>query len=83
MRAVNGVVAEMLSASTTNITVCATLFPPLVPAGEKLCSLEDCIEGTGVYPRHGYIYSSLAGYVLKKNEGGQVSGVGGGQADYK
>lgn len=29
--------------------------------------------GTGVYLRHGYIYSSLAGYVLRKNEGEEVS----------
>lgn len=43
--------------------------------GDKLCSVEDCIPGTGVYLRHGYIYSSLAGYVLKKNEGEEVRGV--------
>ncbi|XP_070772600.1 exosome complex component CSL4 isoform X3 [Enoplosus armatus] len=40
--------------------------------GDKLCSVEDCIPGTGVYLRHGYIYSSLAGYVLRKNEGEEV-----------
>ncbi|XP_071387320.1 exosome complex component CSL4-like isoform X2 [Centroberyx affinis] len=40
--------------------------------GDKLCSTEDCIPGTGVYLRHGYIYSSLAGYVLRKNEGEEV-----------
>ncbi|KAG7223774.1 hypothetical protein INR49_026457 [Caranx melampygus] len=40
--------------------------------GDKLCSVEDCIPGTGVYLRHGYIYSSLAGYVLKKNEGEEL-----------
>lgn len=44
----------------------------LLYPGDKLCSAEDCILGTGVYQRHGYIYSSLAGYVLKKNEGEQV-----------
>lgn len=44
-------------------------------SGDKLCSVEDCIPGTGVYLRHGYIYSSLAGYVLKKNEGEEVRGV--------
>lgn len=38
----------------------------------KLCSVEDCIPGTGVYMRHGYIYSSLAGYVLRKNEGEEL-----------
>lgn len=30
------------------------------------------MPGTGVYLRHGYIYSSLAGYVIKKNEGEEV-----------
>ncbi|XP_016890652.1 exosome complex component CSL4 isoform X1 [Cynoglossus semilaevis] len=40
--------------------------------GDKLCSTEDCMPGTGVYLRHGYIYSSLAGYVIKKNEGEEV-----------
>lgn len=44
----------------------------LLSPGDKLCSTDDCILGTGVYQRHGYIYSSLAGYVLKKNEGEQV-----------
>ena len=48
--------------------------PPLSP-GDKLCSVEDCIPGTGVYLRHGYIYSSLAGYVLRKNEGEEVRSV--------
>ncbi|KAK2919265.1 hypothetical protein Q8A73_003636 [Channa argus] len=40
--------------------------------GDKLCSVEDCIPGKGVYLRHGYIYSSLAGYVFKKNEGEEL-----------
>ncbi|XP_008315498.1 exosome complex component CSL4 isoform X2 [Cynoglossus semilaevis] len=40
--------------------------------GDKLCSTEDCMPGTGVYLRHGYIYSSLAGYVIKKNEGEEL-----------
>lgn len=44
------------------------LFSP----GEKLCSAEDCIPGTGVYLRHGYIHSSLAGYVIRKTEGKEV-----------
>lgn len=54
------------------------LCPPLpscLSSGDKLCSAEDCIPGTGVYLRHGYIYSSLAGYVLRKNEGEEVRGV--------
>lgn len=49
--------------------------PSCLSPGDKLCSVEDCIPGTGVYLRHGYIYSSLAGYVLKKNEGEEVRGV--------
>ncbi|KAK0152067.1 Exosome complex component CSL4 [Merluccius polli] len=40
--------------------------------GDKLCSTDDCRPGTGVYMRHGYIYSSLAGYVLRKNEGEEL-----------
>lgn len=51
------------------------LFPSCLSLGDKLCSVEDCIPGTGVYLRHGYIYSSLAGYVLRKNEGEEVRGV--------
>uniref|UniRef100_A0A8K9XVU6 Exosome complex component CSL4 n=1 Tax=Oncorhynchus mykiss TaxID=8022 RepID=A0A8K9XVU6_ONCMY len=43
-----------------------------LPAGDRLCSTEDCMPGTGVYLRHGYIYSSLAGYVLRKNEGEEL-----------
>ncbi len=50
-------------------------FLSCLSPGDKLCSVEDCIPGTGVYPRHGYIYSSLAGYVLKKNEGEEVRAV--------
>lgn len=55
--------------NTTSMSFCLYL-------GDKLCSAEDCIPGTGVYLRHGYIYSSLAGYVLRKNEGEEVRGVG-------
>ncbi|TNN69461.1 Exosome complex component CSL4 [Liparis tanakae] len=40
--------------------------------GDKLCSSDNCIPGPGVYLRHGYVYSSLAGYVLKKNEGEEL-----------
>ncbi|KAF3844068.1 hypothetical protein F7725_016116 [Dissostichus mawsoni] len=43
--------------------------------GDKLCSTVDCIPGTGVYLRHGCIYSSLTGYVLKKNEGEEVTSI--------
>ncbi|KAF7689303.1 exosome complex component CSL4 [Silurus meridionalis] len=40
--------------------------------GERLCSVEDCIPGTGTYPRHGSIFASLAGYVLRRNEGEEL-----------
>ncbi|XP_030636340.1 exosome complex component CSL4 isoform X2 [Chanos chanos] len=43
--------------------------------GERLCSTEDCIPGTGTYLRHGYIFASLAGYVLRKNEGEEVTSI--------
>uniref|UniRef100_A0A9J8B9V6 Exosome complex component CSL4 n=1 Tax=Cyprinus carpio carpio TaxID=630221 RepID=A0A9J8B9V6_CYPCA len=39
---------------------------------ERLCSTEDCIPGTGTYLRHGYIFASLTGYVLRKNEGEEL-----------
>ncbi|KAI4886287.1 hypothetical protein NFI96_016553 [Prochilodus magdalenae] len=41
-------------------------------AGERLCSTEDCIPGAGTYLRHGYIFASLAGYVLRRNEGEEL-----------
>ncbi|XP_047659580.1 exosome complex component CSL4 isoform X1 [Tachysurus fulvidraco] len=40
--------------------------------GERLCSVEDCISGAGTYQRHGSIYASLAGYVLRRNEGEEL-----------
>ncbi|XP_041123849.1 exosome complex component CSL4-like isoform X1 [Polyodon spathula] len=43
--------------------------PQMLILGERLCSIDDCIAGVGTYSRHGYILASLAGYVLKKNEG--------------
>ncbi|XP_040217170.1 exosome complex component CSL4 [Rana temporaria] len=33
--------------------------------GERLCSLEDCTPGHGTYCKHGYVFASLAGYVVK------------------
>ncbi|XP_063291383.1 exosome complex component CSL4 [Pelobates fuscus] len=38
--------------------------------GERLCSLEDCSPGYGTYCKHGYIFSSLSGYVVKKTDNG-------------
>ncbi|CAN2390695.1 rRNA processing, partial [Pristimantis euphronides] len=40
------------------------------PLGERLCSLEDCTPGHGTYCKHGYIFSSLSGYVVKKTDNG-------------
>ncbi|XP_067858124.1 exosome complex component CSL4 isoform X1 [Heptranchias perlo] len=40
--------------------------------GERLCSIEDSTPGDGTYSRHGYIFASLAGYVVKKNDNGMV-----------
>ncbi|TSK18069.1 Exosome complex component CSL4 [Bagarius yarrelli] len=40
--------------------------------GERLCSIEDCISGAGTYQRHGSIFASLAGYVLRRNEGEEL-----------
>lgn len=40
--------------------------------GERLCSVEDCISGAGTYQRHGSIFASLAGYVIRRNEGEEV-----------
>ncbi|XP_058236731.1 exosome complex component CSL4 isoform X1 [Hemibagrus wyckioides] len=40
--------------------------------GERLCSVEDCISGAGTYQRHGSIFASLAGYVIRRNEGEEL-----------
>ncbi|KAM4636825.1 exosome complex component CSL4 [Discoglossus pictus] len=40
--------------------------------GERLCSLEDCSAGYGTYCKHGYIFASLSGYVVKKSENGTL-----------
>uniref|UniRef100_W5M7Z3 Exosome component 1 n=1 Tax=Lepisosteus oculatus TaxID=7918 RepID=W5M7Z3_LEPOC len=40
--------------------------------GERLCSTEECVPGPGTYLRHGYIFASLAGYVLRKNAGEEM-----------
>ncbi|XP_075072019.1 exosome complex component CSL4 [Mixophyes fleayi] len=38
--------------------------------GERLCSLEDCAPGYGTYCKHGYIFASLSGHVVKKSDNG-------------
>ncbi|XP_073541063.1 exosome complex component CSL4 isoform X1 [Phyllobates terribilis] len=38
--------------------------------GERLCSLEECTPGYGTYCKHGYVFSSLSGYVVKKSDNG-------------
>ncbi|XP_060698465.1 exosome complex component CSL4 [Hemiscyllium ocellatum] len=40
--------------------------------GERLCSTEDGTPGNGTYSRHGYIFASLAGYVVKENDNGMM-----------
>ncbi|XP_038678266.1 exosome complex component CSL4 [Scyliorhinus canicula] len=40
--------------------------------GERLCNIEDGTPGNGTYSRHGYIFASLAGYVVKENDNGMV-----------
>lgn len=42
--------------------------------GQRICRLEEsCKGGNGTYPRNGYIYSSLAGYLhTSEGEGGKV-----------
>lgn len=57
--------------SNTNMVFYFLIF--FFSTGEKLCSAEDCILGTGVYLRHGYIHSSLAGLVIRKKGGKEVS----------
>lgn len=40
--------------------------------GEKLCNVEECSPGYGTYYRHGFVFSSLAGYVTKTSENGGI-----------
>ncbi|NP_001307160.1 exosome complex component CSL4 isoform 3 [Mus musculus] len=40
--------------------------------GERLCNLEEGSPGSGTYTRHGYIFSSLAGCLMKTSENGAV-----------
>uniref|UniRef100_A0A8C0DHJ3 Exosome complex component CSL4 n=1 Tax=Balaenoptera musculus TaxID=9771 RepID=A0A8C0DHJ3_BALMU len=43
--------------------------------GERLCNLEEGSPGSGTYTRHGYIFSSLAGCLIKSSENGAVSSI--------
>uniref|UniRef100_A0A2I2Z6U6 Exosome component 1 n=1 Tax=Gorilla gorilla gorilla TaxID=9595 RepID=A0A2I2Z6U6_GORGO len=43
--------------------------------GERLCNLEEGSPGSGTYTRHGYIFSSLAGCLVKNSENGAVSSI--------
>ncbi|XP_069467680.1 exosome complex component CSL4 [Ambystoma mexicanum] len=43
--------------------------------GERLCNLEDFSPGSGTYSRHGYIYASLSGCVVKKSDNGMLPSV--------
>ncbi|XP_077801341.1 exosome complex component CSL4 isoform X1 [Macaca mulatta] len=40
--------------------------------GERLCNLEEGSPGSGTYTRHGYIFSSLAGCLMKSSENGAL-----------
>uniref|UniRef100_A0A8D0E9A1 Exosome complex component CSL4 n=1 Tax=Salvator merianae TaxID=96440 RepID=A0A8D0E9A1_SALMN len=40
--------------------------------GERLCSLEEGTPGNGTYTRHGSIFASLAGCLMKKSENGML-----------
>lgn len=42
--------------------------------GERLCNLEEGSPGSGTYIRHGCIFSSLAGCLMKSSENGTVKG---------
>ncbi|XP_018890068.2 exosome complex component CSL4 isoform X2 [Gorilla gorilla gorilla] len=55
----------------------AIMAPPVrycIP-GERLCNLEEGSPGSGTYTRHGYIFSSLAGCLVKNSENGAVSSI--------
>lgn len=45
----------------------------LCVVGERLCSTEEATAGSGTYTRHGFIFSSLAGCLERKNEDNEVS----------
>ncbi|TRY86076.1 hypothetical protein DNTS_030171 [Danionella cerebrum] len=64
------------SASTRTQLISEQLLSPAATREkhtcERLCSTEDCIPGTGTYLRHGHVFASLAGYVLRKNEGEEL-----------
>ncbi|XP_041271285.1 exosome complex component CSL4 isoform X2 [Onychostruthus taczanowskii] len=40
--------------------------------GERLCSTEEATAGSGTYTRHGFIFSSLAGCLERKNEDSEL-----------
>ncbi|XP_017581594.1 exosome complex component CSL4 isoform X1 [Corvus cornix cornix] len=40
--------------------------------GERLCSTEEATAGSGTYTRHGFIFSSLAGCLERRNEDSEL-----------
>ncbi|XP_032922094.1 exosome complex component CSL4 isoform X1 [Catharus ustulatus] len=44
----------------------------LCVVGERLCSTEEATAGSGTYTRHGFIFSSLAGCLERKNEDNEL-----------
>uniref|UniRef100_S4R4U0 Exosome component 1 n=1 Tax=Petromyzon marinus TaxID=7757 RepID=S4R4U0_PETMA len=45
-----------------------TVVPCVSHPGERLCSAEECREGSGTYSRHGYLFASLAGYGRRRTD---------------
>ncbi|XP_017581596.1 exosome complex component CSL4 isoform X4 [Corvus cornix cornix] len=43
--------------------------------GERLCSTEEATAGSGTYTRHGFIFSSLAGCLERRNEDSEVCSI--------
>ncbi|EDL41868.1 exosome component 1, isoform CRA_c, partial [Mus musculus] len=59
---------------SSGLWMVASMAPPVrycIP-GERLCNLEEGSPGSGTYTRHGYIFSSLAGCLMKTSENGAV-----------
>ncbi|XP_043840493.1 exosome complex component CSL4 [Dromiciops gliroides] len=65
---------EWSSASRNGCWEVVAMAPPLrycVP-GERLCNLEEASPGSGTYTRHGYIFSSLSGCLVKTSDNGEL-----------
>ncbi|XP_030058742.1 exosome complex component CSL4 isoform X2 [Microcaecilia unicolor] len=47
-------------------------LPEVELEGERLCSTEECSAGSGTYCKHGYVFASLSGYLVRKSENGML-----------